>query len=119
MIRKLAGGYSALVGLSMLAMWFVFYLSGSIPELETEPWRIGFHLAAECITAVGLIIAAWGLAARKHWAVPIYTLATGALLYTLIQSPGYFLQLGDANFAIMFAVLIVAGTALLVGMLKE
>lgn len=103
----------------MLLMWMMFYLTGSIPELVSEPARITMHLLAEFVTAGTLIIAGWGLLKSKAWGVDLYLLATGALIYTLIQSPGYFVQNGEMGFVVMFAVLIILALIILAGVLKK
>jgi hypothetical protein len=72
-------------------MWIIFYTNGSIPELATEPARILLHILAELTTAIFLILAEFGLLKLKIWGYQVYLLATGALIYTMIQSPGYFL----------------------------
>jgi len=118
-MKKASAIFSIAVGISMVLMWIMFYITGSIPELETEPARIGMHLSAEFITAIALIIAGWGLLTRKSWARPIYFLATGALIYTMIQSPGYFMQSGETGFVAMFAVFIILAVIFLVRMIKS
>jgi uncharacterized membrane protein (DUF2068 family) len=119
MIYKSAGIFSIVVGISMILMWLVFYFTGSIPELATEPARITMHLAAEFATAIVLIIAGWGLLKAKRWGAQIYLLATGALLYTMIQSPGYFLQTGEPGFVVMFAVLIILAVLFLTKIVRQ
>jgi hypothetical protein len=119
MIYKSAGIFSIVVGISMILMWLVFYFTGSIPELATEPARITMHLAAEFATAIVLIIAGWGLLKAKRLGVQIYLLATGALLYTMIQSPGYFLQTGEPGFVVMFAVLIILAVLFLTKIVRQ
>lgn len=118
MINKTAGIFSIVVGVSMILMWLMFYFTGSIPELATEPARIAMHLTAEFATAIALIIAGWGLVKAKKWGIQIYLLATGALLYTMIQSPGYFLQTGEPGFVIMFAALIILAVLFLIRVMK-
>lgn len=118
MAKKTAAIYSLIVGLSMVGMWVMFYISGSIPELETEPARIAMHLTAEFATALALIFAGWGLLAGKRWGYPVYLLATGALLYTMIQSPGYFIQSGDSGFVVMFAVLTLLAVTILLNTMR-
>ncbi len=119
MKHKAAAVFSIVVGISMILMWMMFYLTGSIPELESEPARIAMHLLAEFATALALIIAGWGLLKAKTWGVNIYLLATGALLYTMIQSPGYFVQSGETGFVVMFSVLIILALFFLVQVLKQ
>lgn len=115
---KAAAVFSIIVGISMILMWLMFYFTGSIPELESKPASIAMHLLAEFATAIALVIAGWGLLKAKTWSVNIYFLATGALLYTMIQSPGYFIQSGEAGFVIMFAVLIILALFFLVQVLN-
>ncbi len=118
MIKKTAAIFSIIVGISMVLMWLVFYFTGSIPELATEPARIAMHLAAEFATAIALIVGGWGLLKIKPWGEQIYLLATGALLYTMIQSPGYFLHNGETGLVVMFAALIMLALFILVKLLK-
>ena len=119
LIKKAAAIYSILVGISMFAMWFMFYAVGGIPELATEPARILLHIAAELATAAALLVGGWGLLTQKKWGHQIYLLATGALLYTMIQSPGYFLQNGELGFVAMFAVLFILAVLLLTKILTS
>ncbi len=51
-VSSYAAAYAILVGISMLGMWSMFYIAGSIPELETRPMEIALHLLGErCRTA--------------------------------------------------------------------
>lgn len=118
-MKRLAGIFSAVVGLSMIGMWFMFYAVWSIPELAVEPARIMAHIAAELVTAVMLLVGGWGLLANRSWGSKIYFLSTGALLYTMIQSPGYFIHTGDTGFVSMFAVLIVIAVFFLIQIIKQ
>ncbi|MFP4345070.1 MAG: hypothetical protein ACLFU8_10285 [Anaerolineales bacterium] len=68
--------------------------TGNVPELETEPLAIAFHLAAELATAVALLFAGVGLLRRARWATSVTRLALGMLLYTVINSAGYFAEQG-------------------------
>ena len=47
-----ASVFALVVGVSMIGQWLLFLLTGQVPELETEPLRIRFHLAAEFVTAI-------------------------------------------------------------------
>ena len=100
----------------MISMWTMFVLTGQVPELQTEPARIIMHLAAEFTTAFSLIIGGFGLLTEKNWSKQFHQFSLGMLMYTLIVSPGYYLQLGDvamvgmfaAMFALTFVVLIIS-----------
>jgi hypothetical protein len=112
---KFAAIYSLIVGLGMIAQWAMSYFSHQIPELKTEPIRIGFHLAAEMGTALCLIVSGTALLLGTAWAVPCFLVAIGMLFYTSIVSPGYFAQQGKWGWLVLFgAIFILAFTSLVV-----
>ena len=43
--------FALVVGAGMIGQWLFLLASGQVPELETEPLRIRFHLAAEFVAA--------------------------------------------------------------------
>jgi hypothetical protein len=98
--------FAIVVGIGMCGMWSVSYFSKQIPELESEPIRIKFHLAAEFTTAIVLLIAGTALITNQAWAVSAHLIAMGMLLYTVIVSPGYFAQKGQWGYVVMFAVIL-------------
>ena len=108
---KLAGFYGIFVGLMMAAQWAFFIAAGLVPELQTEPIRIGFHLAGEFITALGLITSGTALLRKAAWGRNAYLLFTGMLAYSAIVSPGYFAQQRQWIFVAMFALLLVLAAA--------
>ncbi|HSF82852.1 MAG TPA: hypothetical protein VLA49_16580 [Anaerolineales bacterium] len=101
--------FGIVVGLIMIGEWTIFYLTRQIPELETEPIRIGFHLAGELATALCLIAGGIGLLSGASWGSRILTVAIGMLFYTALVSPGYFAQRGKWQWLGVFAVLILLG----------
>jgi hypothetical protein len=106
------------VGAGMLLQWGLLLLAGRIPERKTEPARIAFHIAAEALTALVLIVSGVGLLLSADWAKTVFYLSSGMLLYTAIASPGYFVHQGRGRWAILFAVLIVL-IAVAVGMVSH
>lgn len=104
-----AAGYALVVGMGMIGQWALSYRAGQIPELQTEPIRIGFHLAGEMLTAVALIAAALGLLTGQTWAMVLYLVAFGMLLYTAVVSPGYFAQRGQWIWVGIFTAVIALG----------
>lgn len=103
---KFAAWYGIGVGVLMIAQWTFSILAGGVPELESAPWEIGFHLATEMSTALGLI--AGGIAALRStiWSRQVLLLGLGMVIYSEIVSPGYFTQLNQWGFVAMFAVLL-------------
>jgi hypothetical protein len=103
----------------MLGMWTMFFATGQVPELDTEPIALAFHLVAEGLTAIALIAAGVALWRRKSWAKPLYLIAIGMLLYTAIVSPGYFAQLGQWAFVGMFAAFVTGAAVATLEVISE
>jgi hypothetical protein len=115
---KFAGWYGIVVGLLMVTQWIFFLVTGQVTELQTEPFRIAFHLAGELITACALIVGGIALLQQRAWGVMVYLVATGMLLYSVIVSPGYFAQQGQWALVGMFALLLVLALVSIVRLLR-
>ena len=98
--------FAITVGTGMILQWLASYFQDQIPELKTEPVRIGFHLAGEFATSLALIISGAGLLIGSPWGDTLFLVASGMLLYTAIVSPGYFAQQGQWIWVVIFASLI-------------
>jgi hypothetical protein len=107
---RFVGWSSIAIGALMFAQWALFLVTGQVPELQTEPLAIGFHLVAEFVTAAALIISGLALLRGLAWATGISLVANGMLIYTVINSSGYFAQSGTWPPVIMFAALLVLAT---------
>lgn len=103
---KFAAWYCLAVGMLILLSWPFFFLMGQVPQVETEPYGIFAHLVAEILTAVSLIIAGAGLFQKRLWAPRLALVALGMLLYTVINSHGYFADQGEWPLVVMFAILL-------------
>jgi hypothetical protein len=118
-MKKIVASYLIFIGISMIGAWIMFYVTGSIPELETTPVQISMHLLAEFSTALLLVIAGISMLKNKVWSQQIYFLSMGMLLYTLIQSPGYFFEQKEYPLVIMFALFFVIGVIFTIIMVKS
>ncbi|HEY3353537.1 MAG TPA: hypothetical protein VGQ83_09830 [Polyangia bacterium] len=107
-MTRYAIGFALVMGLGMLGMWAMFFVTAGVPEVRSAPIALGFHLAGEVVTALSLIAAAIGLMRRTRWARGLYLFALGAFVYTAIVSPGYFAQRGQWPLVGMFAAFILA-----------
>lgn len=116
---KFSTWYAILVGLLMIAQWIFSILSGGVPEFNTAPWEIAFHLAAELSTALALIIG--GIAALKSVprASQVLLVALGMVIYSEIVSPGYFAQLGQWPLVAMFALLLLGAAIAVTQLMKK
>jgi hypothetical protein len=98
--------YGIIIGGLMIIQWTFSIVSGGVPEFQTEPWRIGFHLAAEFSTAVMLILGGMAVLRSAAWGRPVLLIGLGMVIYSEIVSPGYFAQLGEWPMAGMFSILL-------------
>ena len=99
--------FAIIVGVGMIGQWLISYASKKIPELDTEPIRIWFHIAGELATAMMLIVSGIGLFASAPWAPMLFLISMGMLFYTAIVSPGYFAQKGQWGWVLIFGVIII------------
>ena len=116
---KFTAWFSIVVGTLMIAQWGFFLAAGLVPEVQTEPIRLAFHLSAEGVTALALLISGAGLFGGRNWARTCSPVAIGMLLYTVIVSPGYFAQYGQWPLVGIFAVLLILALACLLAMIQE
>ncbi len=108
-----AAAYSIFVGFFMIVQWAVTLFKGAVaaPGQDQVSGRgrveMLFHISAEFICACALITGGIGLALCSPWAKPIYLLASGMLIYTAVNSPGFFAQQGKWGYVSMFAVILI------------
>ncbi|MCL5734061.1 MAG: hypothetical protein M1274_00485 [Actinobacteria bacterium] len=100
-----------MLGVGIIAQWSLSFFSHNIPELATEPTRIWFHITAEMVTAILLIVSAIALLTDQGWSRHAYLVGMGMLFYTSIVSPGYFAQRGQRIWLVFFTAVIVLGVA--------
>jgi hypothetical protein len=116
---KYAAWYGIVIGFMMIAQWMFFINSGSVPELQSEPWRIAFHLAAELTAALALIVSGFATLKSAPWGRKALLVGLGMVIYSEIVSPGYFAQLGQWSLVAMFAILLFGASVAVMKLLKE
>ena len=115
---KFPAWYGIGVGSLMIVQWAFSILAGGVPEFETAPWEIALHLAAEASTALVLITG--GIAALRptRWSKQVLLLGLGMVIYSEIVSPGYFAQLNQWAFVVLFALLLFGAALAAVQLIK-
>ena len=68
---------------------------------------MAFHWVAEGATAAVLIVAGCGLVLGWGGAPKLYLVSIGALIYTVIDSPGFFAQRKQWTMVAMFTALLI------------
>jgi hypothetical protein len=94
-IELIASIYTILIGIAMFCMWLILLVKREVPELTTKPTQIYFHLLAELLTSIILIIGGIGLIMNQSWGVAIFFIAIGMAIYSTINAAGFYGQLKD------------------------
>ncbi len=108
--------YSIVVGIFMVGFW-AFLVATKQAELDQRPWDMRLHLAAEFTTAILLLVSGLGAFLAVPGTVALAPVALGMLLYTVINSPGFYAGRRNWPMVGMFATLAVLTVAALVGQL--
>ena len=111
--QKVVAVYALVVGAAILGLWTMLVMTEQVTELRTEPFSMFTHLVAEGLTAVALVGAGVGLLRRTEWAQPLCLVAFGMLLYTVINSTGYYAQLGEVGVMLVFSAMALTTVAAL------
>ena len=113
-MRSGVGVYCVITGVFMVVWWTADIRRGVLMRPDRSRPEIMLHLAAELVTAALLVAGGALLSPGGNTGVALVGL--GALLYTVINSPGYFLARRERAPVVMFAVLLVL-TAVAISML--
>ena len=109
-MKKITGVYSIIIGVSIIGLWIMLLATGNVPELETEPISIYFHLVAEIVMGALSLISGVALFRNLRWANPMFILSSGFVMYSVINSSGYYGNTNDWPMVIMFmAILVLSG----------
>lgn len=103
-------GVSIGVGLSIAGLWSTLLVRRQVPEVAQGLPSIRFHLTAEYLASIGLLIGGIGMLLDASWGAPVAAVSLGAALYSTINSPGYYADRRQRPVVIGFIVL-----ALLIG----
>jgi len=111
---KLVATFQLVVATAMLSLWAILLIAGQVPEVEQGRTDIWFHVGAEVVTAGLLMMAGIALLRSTSPSGPtdrsklLSAFALGALLYTTINSPGYYAELGEWPAVALFGLLTIA-----------
>ena len=116
---KFSSWYRIGVGTLIILQWIFFLATGSVPEFETTPWAIGCHMTAELLLALALTMSGIAALRSQPWGEKSLLAALGMAIYSEINSPGYFAQLGQWALVAMFGVLLFGATLSVMLILKR
>lgn len=88
--------FSLGAGASIPVFWAVAVSAGRYRSLRGDRRDFRFHIGAELLTGALLVTGGAGIlgAGDAAWVRPTLALGLGALVYSLIESPGHYLAVG-------------------------
>lgn len=120
-ISKLVGLFSAVIGLMIIGWWATLLLTNQVPELKPDgyaPRLIIYHVTAELLTGIVLIISGVGLLLSSDRARGFSAISLGMLLYTAINSTGKFSQEDNLPMVALFTVITILTGVAIVALFK-
>jgi hypothetical protein len=117
---RLAAWFQVAVGILVIAWWAIAASTSGIEEVNEGKTDIFFHIAAELSMAWLLILGGLALIRRGSTTVTatLAGFALGALVYSSINSPGYFAERGDWWAVGMFGAIGAAAILMAVGVAR-
>jgi len=105
------GVFALIVGVGIVGLWIMLLVTHQVPEIETGDRAIRFHITAEFLLGITLIISGLLLllGGEGHPARILAAAALGGMIYSTVNSSGYYAT--KANWPVVgaFIVLAVAG----------
>ncbi|MFX0144209.1 MAG: hypothetical protein ACFE9C_09035 [Candidatus Hodarchaeota archaeon] len=108
----ISGIYAIIIGLGIIGLWTMLVLTKQVPELQSEPVAIKFHITAEMIMGILSLVSGIFLLIGFHWGTYFFILAMGLVIYAVINAAGYYGQKKQWSFVIMFGIILIASVSL-------
>jgi hypothetical protein len=111
--------YCFLTGISILDFWISLsarrqLFASRFPQKSIE---VKYHVVAEVVTAIFLVLAGLGLLFDYQWARIITPLSLGMLLYAELNGPGFYASQGNRQMVAVFYVIACLTVIAIVGYL--
>jgi hypothetical protein len=103
-----ASVYVITVGVAIIGYWILLFLKKQTLDKQKAAVtnrgliEMRLHVTAELVAAVLLLIAGVSLLLKASWGQEIFLIAIGMLLYTCINSAGYFAQIRQFSMILIF-----------------
>jgi len=105
-MKKTIGIYSIILGISIIALWIVLLISNNVPEVQTEPISIIFHLCAELLMGLMLLISGISLIRKSKVGDILFLISSGMVIYSIINSSGYYGNSGEWSMVTVFILIL-------------
>ena len=110
----ISGIYAIIIGIGIISLWLMLLRTKQVPELETEPIAIKFHITAEFLMGILALLSGILLLFSIPWAPYLFILAMGLVIYAVINSSGYYGQKKQWSFVIMFMIILIVSFTLVI-----
>ena len=114
--KKATGIYMITIGSAIIIVWSMILGFDSLKEEKIE---IIFHLISEFFTASVCIAGGLGLLLDRKRSKLIISFGLGALIYSVINASGYYLENGNIITVIIFIVLLLVSIMIALRILKR
>ena len=101
---KIAGYYSVIIGISIIALWLVIISGDALPEGKTE---VMLHLFSEFLMATVCIVSGILLLRRNVLGGPLNLFGLGMVVYSVLNAAGYYGERNNTPLMIMFLIIFV------------
>ena len=110
------GVFELVTGLGICGFWTFALVTHQVAEIAAGDRAIRFHIAAEYLMGLSLATAGLLLLAvdDRSWIRTLAAVALGGMIYSTINSPGYYAQRKQGGVVVAFIGLTVVGVAALV-----
>ncbi|MBN2504725.1 MAG: hypothetical protein JXB20_05210 [Bacilli bacterium] len=106
MKEKIIGIIYIVLGIGIIGLWTMLIGTDQVPEFETEPVGIAFHIAIEVMMGIMAILSGIALL-RKYKHRASLTIFTGGMLaYSVVNSSGYYGDSGQYAMISIFSVVL-------------
>ncbi|MCB1494865.1 MAG: hypothetical protein KDJ86_03690 [Bauldia sp.] len=104
-----AGRFALIVGIAMILLWAWLLITDDVPDLDTRPLAMWFHIVGEVATGIVLIASGWGLLTGTVWARRLYLVAIGMLLLAVTHAIAWYGGRGEFWMVVAMVMLAVLG----------
>lgn len=100
--------FSILAGISIVAFWTNLHFRSELfdPSSSRSPVETKYHVVAELITAIFLVVGGASMLLALPRSIPISFAGLGMLLYANVNGMGYYIRINDRSMVRVFLVII-------------
>lgn len=106
-MRKITAYFYIIVGIGIICLWLMLGFTNQIPEFETEPISIIFHIFIEVSMAIMCIVTGILLIKNHSLGRNFLFISSGMLIYSVINSSGYYGDLGQYLMIVFFGIILI------------